>query len=179
MQQNEQPSPLAIRTDDDRGQEITLIDRIEPCRSSSLPPVTASFISDHALPGLGGDTDTAREPIMNEFAARYERLVAILCDAARYGCAPRLELQYADIRRWMLDRRLGGPMSAKAKLRLSNGDRTEGQSEDPIELIVGPASLADLLARDSGKLIEYVTKASEAVYSSFSPSRTDVRSAGD
>jgi hypothetical protein len=120
--------------------------------------------------------DSRREALLDEFADRYERLVSVLCDAAKNGCAPRLEVEYVDIRRWLLDRRSTLPSYRGAKVSLSRGET--GATDDPIEQIVRPTTLADLLATDAGELIERVSKVSEAVFEHCATSRSNIRPTG-
>jgi hypothetical protein len=110
------------------------------------------------LRGLSANRDSAAD----EFADRYERLMSLLCDAAKNGCRPRLENEYGDIRRWLLDRRTG--RAGHPAFRLSPAPGVHGGADDPLIQIVGPATLADLLASDTGELIERISQVSEAVF---------------
>jgi len=112
-----------------------------------------------------------RDAMLDEFEDRYTRLMSILCDAAKNGCRPRLETEYEDIRKWLLDRQPGSASVRASAIRLSSGPSASDGVKDPLEQIVRSATLADLLATDSGELIERVSQLSDAVFRYIDGSR--------
>lgn len=138
---------------------------------------TSTFAHKGSIPVFS--PESRREEILNEFADRYERLMSVLCDAAKNGCAPRLESEYGNIRRWLLDIRASEPSHFSGVISMSRGNTSTGPADDPIVQIVSPATLADLLAADSGELIERVSRVSEVVFEYRASSRGSGSPIGD
>jgi hypothetical protein len=109
-----------------------------------------------------------------DFVHRYEEFTDILCVAAKDGCTDRREARYSTLRCWLMENyhaiapRLRPYLvqaSASATLTMVEPFSGRRRPLDGFEVLFTSASLADLLERDRGDLIERVSRVSEAVYS--------------
>jgi len=105
---------------------------------------------------------TAADPVrvthsaaaLSEFAARYERLVDLLCWSAHEGICPEKTARYAELRGWMLANypRIR-PLLAHHLEQASSDGTLAAPGEDPsldaFESLFAPADLATLIHSDT------------------------------
>ena|SRR5579883_1707002 len=119
----------------------------------------------------------APSPLQNwrDFVIRYEEFTDLLCVAAKDGCTDRREARYSALRCWLMENYHSVSMKLRpflAQARLSatpSFTMVEPFSRrrrplDAFEALFTATSLADLLVRDGGGLIDHITNLSNAVY---------------
>lgn len=108
-----------------------------------------------------------------DFVGKYERFTEALCAAAKDGCDPRKEAEYAQLRCWFvgnyyrmaarlrpeLEREFGG--DAGPSIADYAGQK---RSLDALEALFLPPTLREVLKHDTGDLIPRVARISEVVY---------------
>jgi hypothetical protein len=109
-----------------------------------------------------------RQEDLRRFYDRYEQLVEVLCDAAQYGPAPKLERSYEELRKWMEGRYGGLRPYVVAYLRYSAEDAelslaVGGRGADAFEALVAAPTLAEFLEHDDGGMISRITRTREAL----------------
>jgi len=108
------------------------------------------------------------------FIDHYEQFTDVLCAAAKSGCDPRRESEYAQLRRWFvanyyrLSARLRPALEGEfspQEIGLRVADYS-GQTRplDALEALFLPSSLRATLGQDDGGLIPRVARVSEVVY---------------
>lgn len=108
-----------------------------------------------------------------DFVDRYERFTEVLCAAAKNGCDPRKEAEYAQLRCWFV----GNYFRLAARLRPELEREFEGdggpsiadyagqkRTLDALEALFLPPTLREVLKHDTGDLIPRVARISEVVY---------------
>ncbi len=108
-----------------------------------------------------------------DFVGQYERFTEVLCAAAKDGCDPRKESEYAQMRLWFV----GNYYRTAARLRPElerefGGDAGpsiadyagQKRSLDALEALFLPPTLREVLKHDTGDLIPRVARISEVVY---------------
>ncbi len=107
------------------------------------------------------------------FVEQYERFTEVLCAAAKTGCDPRREAEYAQLRCWFvgnyyrmaarlrpeLEREFGG--DAGPSIADYAGQK---RSLDALEALFLPPTLREVFQHDTGDLIPRVARISEVVY---------------
>ncbi len=116
--------------------------------------------------------------LWTEFVDQYEQFTAVLCSAARNGCTPGTEREYAAVRKWFTSRYAAVAHRVRPYLdvefacddpcptRASRIADYAGHRRqiDVLESLFQAASLHDLLHGDCGDLIPRVERVSNAVY---------------
>ena len=116
--------------------------------------------------------------LWQDFIDQYEAFTGVLCAAAKSGCDPHRESEYAQLRRWFvanyyrlaarlrpaLDAEFEGEGGAAPTIADYAGQR---RTLDPLEALFLPASLSEVLESDSGDLIPRIARISEVVYRCF------------
>ena len=114
--------------------------------------------------------------LWQDFIDQYESFTGVLCAAAKSGCDPHRESEYAQLRRWFvanyyrlaarLRPALDAEFAGEARRRAAPSPTTPGQRRtlDPLEALFLPASLSEVLAQDSGDLIPHIARISDVVY---------------
>ena len=108
-----------------------------------------------------------------EFVDQYERFTETLCAAAKNGCDPQKESEYAQMRCWFV----GNYYRLAARLRPELEREFAGnagpsiadyagqkRSLDALEALFLPPTLREVLKHDTGDLIPRVARISEVVY---------------
>ncbi|MBV9850921.1 MAG: hypothetical protein JO250_14710 [Armatimonadetes bacterium] len=117
----------------------------------------------------------AASRLWQDFIGRYEAFTDVLCAAAKSGCDPRKESEYAQLRRWfvanyyrlaarlrpVLDAEFAGEEDAAPTIADYAGQR---RALDPLEALFLPPTLGDVLAQDTGDLIPRIARISDVVY---------------
>lgn len=122
----------------------------------------------------------ARRPAPHEaaqvwlgFVDQYERFTEVLCAAAKDGCDPRKESEYAQMRCWFVGNYYRTAARLRPELELEfAGDAGPsitdyaGQKRtlDALEALFLPPTLREVLKHDTGDLIPRVARVSEVVY---------------
>lgn len=113
-----------------------------------------------------------------EFVDQYESFTGVLCAAAKSGCDPRMESEYARLRRWFVANYYRLAARLRPALDAEFADEAApaptiadyaGQKRalDPLEALFLPTTLGDVLRHDAGDLIPRIARISEAVYGCY------------
>ncbi len=113
-----------------------------------------------------GPSVQERQSDLIKFYDLYEEFVEILCDAAQYGPAPRLESSYARLHSAMVAsyRELRPFVGAFLAPDDTDAFRFEsGRPEDAFERLIAAPTLQDFLHHDDGEMIFRIMKTREAL----------------
>ena len=115
-----------------------------------------------------GPTVQERQQELVRFYKHYEDLVELLCDAAQYGPTPKLENDYARLRRWMHENYPPVRRYVVAYLQYSSDDAQQaltldGRIADAFEALVCAPDLSEFLAADDGGMISRITRTRDAL----------------
>jgi len=149
-------------------------------RRASTAPVDYRTRPD-AGAGRTAARSTSRRPASGDAAAvwlhfveQYERFTEVLCAAAKDGCDPRKESEYAQMRCWFVGNYYRTASRIRPELEKEFGAESAGpsiadyagqkRSLDALEALFLPATLREVLKHDTGDLIPRVARISEAIY---------------
>lgn len=108
-----------------------------------------------------------------DFIDQYERFTEVLCAAAKDGCDPRKESEYAQMRLWFVGNyyRIAARLRPELEQELGRDAGPSitdyaGQKRtlDALEALFLPPTLREVLKHDTGDLIPRVARVSEVVY---------------
>ncbi len=136
-------------------------------REASAPARAARAAARRPLP-----SDAAG--VWLHFIGQYERFTETLCAAAKNGCDPAKESEYAQMRCWFVANYYRTSARLRPELEREFGAECAGpsiadyagqkRSLDALEALFLPATLREVLKHDTGDLIPRVARISEAVY---------------
>ena len=122
----------------------------------------------------------ARRPALRDaasawllFVEQYERFTEVLCAAAKNGCDPRKEAEYAQMRLWFVGNYYRMAARLRPELEREFGGEAgpsiadyagQKRSLDALEALFLPPTLREVLKHDTGDLIPRVARISEVVY---------------
>ena len=108
------------------------------------------------------------------FTEQYERFTEVLCAAAKDGCDPRKEAEYAQMRGWFVGNYYRLAARLRPELEQEFASENAGPSIadyagqkrtlDALEALFLPPTLREVLRHDTGDLIPRVARISEVVY---------------
>ncbi len=107
------------------------------------------------------------------FVEQYERFTEVLCAAAKDGCDPRKESEYAQLRCWFVGNYYRIAARLRPELDREFGEESgpsiadyagQKRSLDALEALFLPPTLREVLKHDTGDLIPRVARLSEVVY---------------
>ncbi len=117
---------------------------------------------------VAGPTIAQRRADLLAFYELYEEVVEVLCDAAQYGPASKLDERYLALRDSIVRGYAPVRPFVIAYLRFSTDDaelgmKLTGKSTDAFEALVGAPTLEEFIRLDDGGMISRITRTREAL----------------
>jgi hypothetical protein len=122
---------------------------------------------DAALLSDWEDAVARKRQTFDDFDNRFDRLVGVVCDAAREGLTPAREDRYREQRVWFVKNYEVVKRDLSRHLPRGENDTAPGlwgrRPCDAFEALFLPVSLKALLGHDGGRVIDRLNRAQEAV----------------
>ena len=153
----------------------------DAARRATAAPVDYRKTRPETTVGRTAARAAARRPAAGDaaqvwlnFINQYERFTDTLCAAAKNGCDPRKESEYAQMRCWFVSNYYRTASRVRPELEKEFGTESTGpviadyagqkRSLDAMEALFLPPTLREVLKHDTGDLIPRVARISEVVY---------------